>query len=234
MFLLALPKMLKSARPRYVRNCPICGYQGYFAPVGQPPRPEARCRECGSKERHRLFWLWFADQKDKLAEPILHFAPEATLSHRFRALYPDYRTADLYKDADLTLDIENIDLATGSVNTIICNHVLEHVADRAALKELFRVLSPTGTLICSVPIVEGWEKTYENDAVTTPEEREQHFGQKGHARYYGRDFRQRLRDAGFVHIEEITAEGPAVVEFGLWRGEKFFVCGKARSTQGLT
>jgi predicted SAM-dependent methyltransferase len=225
-FLLALPKMMKAARPRHVYHCPICGYHGYFAPVGRPPRLEARCRQCGSKERHRLFWLWFAGQKDKLAEPIVHFAPEVCLTDRLRAVYPDYRTADRYKDADLKLDIEAIDLPAGSVNTIICNHVLEHVADRAALKELARVLSPTGTLICSVPIVEGWETTYENDAVTTPEGRELHFGQKGHVRYYGRDFRDRLREAGFTRIEEITAEGPAVVEYGLWRGEKFFICRK--------
>lgn len=225
-FLRALPKMLKAARPRHVRSCPICGYQGYFAPVGQPPRLEAKCRQCGSKERHRLFWLWFAGQHDKLAEPILHFAPERTLAERLRKIYPEYRTADLYKDAEIKLDIENIDLPDGSLNTIICNHVLEHVVDRKALGELARVLSPAGRLICSVPIIEGWDKTYENDAVTTPQERALHFGQKGHVRYYGRDFRDRLREAGFTRIEEITAEGPPVVEFGLWRGEKFFICSK--------
>jgi hypothetical protein len=42
-------------------------------------------------------------------------------------------------------------------------------------------------------------------------------------RYYGRDFRNRLREAGFEKIEEITAEGQDVVDYGLWRGEKFFV-----------
>lgn len=225
-FLRALPKMLKVARPRHVLSCPVCGYEGYFAPAGRPPRLEARCRQCGSKERHRLFWLWFAGQKDKLAEPILHFAPEAILSRRLHSMYTDYRTADLYEDADLKLDIENIDLPSGSLNTVICNHVLEHVADRKALSELARVLSPTGTLICSVPIIEGWEKTYENADVSTPEGRAQHFGQKNHVRYYGRDFRDRLCDAGFARIEEITAEGPEVVKYGLWRGEKFFICRK--------
>lgn len=228
MFLRALPKMLKAARPRCARSCPICGYTGYFAPVGQPPRLEAKCPQCGSKERHRLFWLWFAGRQDKLAEPILHFAPERTLAERLRKIYPEYRTADLYRDADLELDIENIDLPDGSQNTVICNHVLEHVDDRKALGELARVLSPAGRLICSVPIIEGWEETYENDAVTAPQERALHFGQKGHVRYYGRDFRDRLREAGFTRIEEITAEGAAVVEFGLWRGEKFFVCSKPR------
>jgi hypothetical protein len=227
MFLLSLPKLLKAAKPRHARSCPICGYRGYFRLGGRPPRVDAKCRQCGSHERHRLFWLWLGGRKDKLVEPILHFAAEASLLEQFRAMYADYTTADLFKEADLKLNIEDIDLPTGSVNTIICNHVLEHVADRVALRELARVLSPTGKLICSVPIVEGWDTTYENDAVTTPAERELHFGQKGHLRYYGSDFRDRLREAGFVQIEEITAAGPDVVEYALSRGEKLFICGKA-------
>jgi hypothetical protein len=225
--LLTLPKMLRAARPRHVRSCPICGYRGYFLLGGRPPRVDAKCRQCRSHERHRLFWLWLSRGNYKLAEPILHFAPEASLVEHFRATYADYTTADLYKEADRKLDIEAIDLPTGSMNTVICNHVLEHVADRVALRELARVLSPTGQLICSVPIVEGWDTTYENDAVSTPVERELHFGQKGHLRYYGRDFRDRLREAGFAHIEEVTAEGPDVVEYALSRGEKLFICRKA-------
>ena len=226
-FLATLPKMIRASRPRHARTCPICGYQGYFRPAGRLARIDAKCPQCKSHERHRLFWLWFDGRKDTLVEPILHFAPESSLVDHFRSTYTDYKTADLFKDADLKLDIEKIDLPSGSVNTIICNHVLEHVSDRMALAELARVLSPDGTLICSVPMVEGWDTTYENDAVSTPEEREKHFGQKGHVRYYGRDFRDRLREAGFVHIEEVTAEGPDVVTYALTRGEKFFICRKS-------
>lgn len=221
-----LPKMLKAARTRHVRTCPICGYKGFFGIAGRAPRIDAKCRRCGSLERHRLFWLWLDGGKDKLVEPILHFAAEASLVDHLRAMYADYKTTDLFKDADLKLNIEHIDLPTGSLNTVICNHVLEHVDDRLALKELARVLSPAGQLICSVPIIEGWDKTYENDAIATRKDRELHFGQRGHVRYYGRDFRDRLAEAGFVRIEEVTAEGPDVVEYGLWRGEKIFVCRK--------
>ncbi|MFU8831793.1 MAG: class I SAM-dependent methyltransferase [Wenzhouxiangella sp.] len=224
-FLLTLPKIVKASR--HARTCPICGYRGHFRPAGRLSRVDAKCPQCKSHERHRLFWLWFAGRKDRLVEPILHFAPEPSLADRFRAIYTGYTTADLFKDADLRLDIEKIDLPSNSVNTIICNHVLEHVSDRTALRELARVLSPTGALICSVPIVEGWDKTYENDAVTTAVEREKHFGQKGHLRYYGRDFRDRLREAGFVRSEEITAEGPDVVEYALSPGEKIFICRKS-------
>jgi len=156
----------------------------------------------------------------------LHFAPEKSLSERFKKLYPQYQTADLYAKADLKLNLEKIDLPSGSYNTIICNHVLEHVDDFKAMREMYRVLSDTGRLICSVPIIEGWESTYENTAITAETEREQHFDQRDHVRYYGRDFRDRLKSAGFNQIEEVTANGVQAAEYGLIRGEKFFICSK--------
>ena len=215
-----------SVRPLQARRCPICGFHGFFGDFGRPPRIDARCPKCGSLERHRLFWLWFNGDRSKLDEPILHFAPEPMLISKFLKLYLRYSTADLFGEADLKLNIESIDLETGSMNTVICNHVLEHVSDKKALAEIYRVLSENGRLVCSVPIIEGWDKTYENDDVTNPGDREVHFGQSDHVRYYGRDFRDRLRAAGFAHIEEVTAEGKDVVDYGLMRGEKLFICGK--------
>lgn len=224
---LNLLTVMNAVKPFHERRCPICGYEGYFAAFGRPPRPDARCKRCGSLERHRLFWLWFKGDKSKMEEPILHFAPEPILRDQLRRIYSDYKTADLFDVADLNLNIEQIDLPTGSLNTVICNHVLEHVSDRKALAEIYRVLSDKGRLVCSVPIVEGWESTYENDSISTPRERELHFGQHDHVRYYGRDFRDRLRAAGFVNIEEVTASGQDVVDYGLVRGEKFFICSKS-------
>lgn len=215
-----------SLKPLYPRTCPVCDYQGSFTHFGRPPRLDARCPSCGSLERHRLFWLWYKADKSQLKEPILHFAPEKLLEQTFRKLYKEYSTADLFKDADLKLNIEKIDLPSGSFNTIICNHVLEHVSDRQALAEISRILSAEGFFIVSVPIIEGWEHTYENDSIRDPLLRELHFGQSDHARYYGRDFRDRLKDAGFNKIEEVTSEGQNVMDYGLLRGEKFFVCSK--------
>ncbi|HVJ40414.1 MAG TPA: methyltransferase domain-containing protein [Dongiaceae bacterium] len=216
-----------NTRPLHKRHCPLCGYHGFFGDFGRPPRIDALCPQCGSLERHRLFWLWFKGDTSRLAEPVLHFAPEPILMNRFRKLFSAYSTADLFDEADLKLDIENIALEAGSVKTVICNHVLEHVCDRKALAEIYRVLSDDGCLVCSVPIVEGWDRTYENDGVTTPHDREVHFGQSDHVRFYGRDFRDRLRAAGFANIEEVTAEGRDVIDYGLWRGEKFFLCRKS-------
>lgn len=222
----SMGRALKAAKPLYPRTCPICGNHGHFGVAGYPPRLDARCRKCRSVERHRLFWLWFKGDKSKLEEPILHFAAESIFEKRFRTLYSAYQTADLFKHADLKLNIEKIDLESGSVNTVICNHVLEHVSDRLALREIHRILSDRGQLIVSVPIIEGWEHTYENPDITTPELRTVHFGQHDHIRYYGRDFRDRLREAGFSNIQEITAEGEDVIQYSLMRGEKFFICKK--------
>ncbi|PXW16861.1 methyltransferase domain-containing protein [Paraburkholderia caballeronis] len=229
-----LANLLERVKPFAERTCSICGFRGYFGNCGRPPRIDALCPACGSMERHRLFWLWYAKNDDKLLAPVLHFAPEAILEREFRkksgSMPGAYRTADLYGVADLKLDIEAIDVESESVGTVICNHVLEHVDDRLALAEIHRILMNHGVLIASVPLIEGWEQTYENDAVTTDAQRDLHFGQADHVRYYGRDFRDRLSEAGFV-FEEVTADGASVVEFGLLRGEKFFICRKAETEQ---
>ena len=219
-------KMYLRTRPLAPRICNICGFEGYFESFGRPPRLDARCPICHSLERHRLFWLWFDGKKERLAEPILHFAPEHILEKRFRSFYKNYKTADLFKRADLRLNIENLKLPDASIRTIVCNHVLEHVDDKQALLEINRVLTDDGKLICSVPIIEGWEHTYENIEATSEFDRLLHFGQGDHIRYYGRDFRQRLKNAGFQKILEITAEGPEVITYGLERGDKFFICSK--------
>jgi hypothetical protein len=77
-----------------------------------------------------------------------------------------------------------------------------------------------------VPIAEGCEATYEDNTITERNDRLVHFGQDDHVRVYGRDFVQRLTDAGFrasVH----TAFGKEAVKFGLIMGEKIFLCSKA-------
>jgi SAM-dependent methyltransferase len=218
--------LLDSVKGKHKRKCPICNYSGFFTFCGSPPRPDGYCPSCGSRERHRLFWLWLCTNKNKIQEPIIHFAPESILEIKFRQLFSDYKTADLYNMADLRLNIEKLTLNDASIATIICHQVLEHVDDMKAISELFRVLKPGGRLITSVPIIEGWSKTYDNPAVVTPEMRELHYGQTDHLRYYGKDFRDRLMHFGFKELEELTAEGENVITYSLMRGEKIFICTK--------
>ena len=76
-----------------------------------------------------------------------------------------------------------------------------------------------------IPIIEGWANTYENTEVRTERERELHFGQFDHVRYYGADVRNRARKAGFG-LTEFTAEAEDCVRHALLRGEKVFVATK--------
>jgi len=156
-------------------------------------------------------------------QKIIHFAPEPILEKLFRIKWRNYMTADLYRAADLKLNLESLAIESNSVDIIIANHVLEHVDDEKAVRELNRVLTENGLLICMVPIIEGWESTYENYRVESKKDRELHFGQYDHVRCYGKDFRDRVEQGGFKLIKEVTAEGEDVVKYSLIRGEKVFV-----------
>ena len=207
------------------RQCNICKYFGFFGAQGA--RIDARCPKCDSLERQRLLML----QMQRGAIPklndanakVLHFAPEKILEGMFRQFFKNYDTADLYEKADLSLNIEEIDIKSESYDVVIANHVLEHVDDLKASKELSRILINNGVLVCTVPIVEGLDETYENEALTNERERLLHFGQSDHLRLYGKDFRERIASGGFVLEHEFTAQGEDVVNYALMAGEKVFV-----------
>jgi hypothetical protein len=207
------------------RTCPICGYYGYFYGFGLPPTFDAMCRSCESLERHRLLVL--IDAKFGLFDGVtsmLHFAPEHVLASKFLHRFKDYRTADLFRnDVDYRCDIENTGLPPSSFDAIVVCHVLEHVDnDCRAMEELYRILKPGGKLIAMIPIVEGWDKTYEDTAIKSESDRWAHFGQKDHVRFYGTDFSDRLRSAGFS-VMAYTSSPQDCVVYGLVRGEKVFV-----------
>jgi hypothetical protein len=63
--------------------------------------------------------------------------------------------------------------------------------------------------------------------VTTPEDRELHFGQYDHLQYYGRDVRKNITNSGFL-LGEFTSVEPFVSKYGLKRGEKIFVAQRSQ------
>ena len=212
---------------RFKRSCPICGYEGYFIAAGNQPRFDACCPSCRSLERHREFAIWFKKNQTEFAgKRVLHFAPEPPIRALVRPVAATYRGADFNPGAaDIVLNIEKIDLPDASVDTVICNHVLEHVDHRLALSELFRITVPGGLVILSFPIVEGWNETYEAGRMSSRAERELHYGQWDHIKYFGRDVRDHIKAAGFV-LTEHTAVEPDVSLYSLPRGGKLFLARK--------
>ncbi len=217
------------AEPRLPRTCPICGYRGVFISVGHPPRWDARCPNCGSRERHRLLHLWITEgEGDKLtAKRILHFAPEKLMLRRMRG-NPLYETADLHQPGVThRVDITRTGLPDATYDVVIANHVLEHVDDdRQAQRELFRLLKPAGLALLTVPVNASREETYENPAITTPAERYAHFSAHDHRRYYGLDFANRLAEAGFM-VETFRLSPDEEVRYGLLRDEWLYVARKS-------
>ena len=117
---------------------------------------------------------------------------------RLRHRAADYTTADLESPlAELHFDVLRIPLPDASYDVLICNHLLEHVADdRRALGEFYRILRPGGWGILLSPVDRSRAATFEDDSITDPAERTRIFGQYDHRRIYGRDYGGRLREAG--------------------------------------
>lgn len=210
------------------RECPCCDYNGPFGSYGHPPRYDARCKRCDSLERHRTLTLAMrgpAAIED--GSTVLHFAPERVITAMLINRPIVYLTADIEPGrAECVLNLESIDLPSASQDVVIANHLLEHVDDAKALAEIWRVLRPGGRLLAMVPICESWTETYENPAIVEPDERRLHFGRFDHVRYYGRDFRDRLKAAGF-DVTEFVGTGDMVVHYALRRGERVFIARKA-------
>lgn len=191
----------------YAENASKYGY----AHFGQGETINTRnysCPNCGASDRERLFALYIGEwcktlTSRRLKRPsLLHFAPEPALLRYLRELdIFDYRTADLLdKDVDDQIDITQLDIYTsGSFDSFICSHVLEHVQhDMQAMKELHRILKPGGWGILMAPIVPYLDQTVEDPGVITEADRWRLFGQGDHVRLYAKqDYLHRITDTGF-------------------------------------
>lgn len=187
------------------RTCPVCQQESRsFRRYGILDRKDAQCPKCGVLERHRFAWLYFqrcTDLYNGAPKKVLHVGAERAFEPRLRKrLGSGYVTADLFDPrADVRMDIMDIQYADDSFDVIYCSHVLEHVPDdRKAMQEFYRVLKPGGWAILLVPILNGDHPTFENPEIVSPEERLAVYGQEDHARKYGNDYIDRLREAGFT------------------------------------
>ena len=186
--------------PFNLEEAETCNDQGYLCPF------------CQASDRDRLYALYIQNYllrvKSDGVIKIVDFAPAAPLSHFIRKLIAQsgqdisYRTADLYAEGvDDKVDITDMRLyESNQFDFFICSHVLEHVEDdRKALRELYRILKPSGRGILMVPILLGLEEIDEDPSVVDEAERWRRFGQFDHIRLYSKaGFIERIREAGLV------------------------------------
>jgi predicted SAM-dependent methyltransferase len=206
-----------------------------FLPYGYgQQRPNALSPSTLSLERHRLIWLYLKNETDFFTaeKKVLHIAPEQCFLKLFKAQKNlHYITADLYSPiADVKADICDLPFEESSFDVVFCNHVLEHITDdKKAMSELFRVLKPGGMGIFQIPQDLTHETTYEDFSITNPEERKKHFGQYDHVRIYGKDYFNKLRNAGFKVTEvdySKTISQDLLIKYCLVKGEILPVCTK--------
>lgn len=213
---------------RQAFDCPMCGYHGPFKPrFGTVAiRLDAGCPACKSLERHRHIALWLKSEPNRALGDVLHFAPERILKQMLRDAATTYVTTDIQEGlADLVLNIEALDVPDNSYDTIICNHVLEHVDDSRALPEMLRVLRPSGLALLTFPVIASWPTSYEPDGITTDHDRHRHFGQSDHVRFFGWDVVERIKAAGFK-LTVLPVTGAEAAAHGIDREQVIFLCEK--------
>lgn len=172
---------------------------------GPDGRPDATCPRCGSLERHRFLSLLLGSLSPELRD--LDMVVEIGPSRQSRALLDRLgarRRVSLdagydSREVDALASLTHLPLRDGSVDLLVCYHVLEHIPDDcAAMREIARVLSPRGLALLEVPIKMGVPT--EEDPAAPPEERIRRFGQVDHVRWYGDDFDERLAHAGLASV----------------------------------
>lgn len=217
---------------RYV--CPCCGWRLRAFTTGGASlrtRSSGYCPRCRSKARHRRIWL-FLSQKTTLFSRrmrLLEVSPHYCFARRWvRMGNLGLVGADLSPGPHVALrmDLTSAPLRSQAFDAILCVHVLEEIVDdRAAMRELFRMVKPGGWVLVSVP-TRMERKTYEDPSITTPKERRRAFGEEAHVRVYGHDLVRRLEDCGFrVQVDLATdVDAASRRKYGLRDDENIFLC----------
>ena len=179
-------------------ECTICHKE--LRTFLQLPNQDLLCPKCGSLARDRRLWTILESELIKPGITVLDFSPSRSLARKMKAIQDiKYISTDLSGNfiADFQYDITKLDLEDNTIDLVICYHVLEHIPDDAkAMAELYRVLKPGGKAIIQTPFKEG--DIYEDFSITSPQEREIHFGQDDHVRFYSvSGLKQRLENTGF-------------------------------------
>lgn len=149
---------LRRRSPRF--ECPACEHRGAFGAIWSVlgARRWAVCPRCGALERHRLQAAVVRElvESGQLSDVrVLHCAPDKCLSGLLRRVALTYVTADYAEgEVDMYLDLCRLPFPDASFDLVFASHVLEHIFDdRAAVREIRRVLRPGGIAILPVPVL---------------------------------------------------------------------------------
>jgi SAM-dependent methyltransferase len=203
----------------YPCYCPICvGYFNNWLETGVDSevltkyqvvgggRRLSACPNCSSVDRMRMLYSYLIQNttifNENTKSRILHVAPERQLKEKFLQVKGlDYIPCDkfVFGNGVIEVDITAIPFPTNHFDYIICNHVLEHVAeDEKAMSEILRFLDKGGLAILQIPYSLEISQSLEDNTIITPEEKLKVFGQEDHVRLYALDdYVLKLRNVGF-------------------------------------
>lgn len=175
--------------------------------VGAGRRRDAKCPNCFSTDRARLILLYLKTRTNTFERPtrVLHIAPDPHLARAlFRAETVDYVCGGLQAEGmaaygPVFFDVISLPFRENHFDMVLCNHVMEYVADDAlGFREIHRVLKPGGSAILQVPIALALDETLEHPGLEmTRKKTIKLYGQSYNRRIYGRDYPERVQKAGF-------------------------------------
>jgi SAM-dependent methyltransferase len=206
-------------RPARGVTCLACGGRfAAFALYGLPPRP-GLCPRCGAKPRHRALLIllrrWLRPRLRNGSEvleigpsrPATRFVPHPRIigPARYTAIDLDHRPqhAHLRRPHRFQrMDAAGLRFREATFDVILCNNVLPCASDdRAILAEIRRCLKPDGVAMVDVDV---------QIARTTPATQLHlrdpdrftvaYVATNGPQRFYGRDYPDRLREAGLTPL----------------------------------
>lgn len=221
----------------YTCNCCHKSFRRFKAKGRVNPRKNAQCPNCGSLERTRLLDFYLHNETSIFDRPgikLLHFAPENVLFQQLNSLNIEYIDGDINPYfANHIIDITQIPYPDNYFDFIICSHVLAHVPnEKKAISELLRVLKSNGDCIVLSNIDQSAEITFEDESITTEEDRLKNYTEPDLCRLHGKDFQTRLEKGGFL-VEEIdyrkqfSENDLNKFQLGDGRRELIFLCKKA-------
>lgn len=223
---------LSGVRPRV--ECNICGWQGtrFYPNVGSGYfELNTTCARCHSIHRYRSLAAILETKTDFFSpdKAVIEVAPVRTFQACClrRKQGKNYASFDLEGFGMEKGDITAMRYGDGSCDYFLCFHVLEHVLDdSAAIREIFRVLRPSGQAVLQVPIDHTLSETVEYG--------HPNWFETGHVRRYAASgFANRLIEQGFgvskVSVDDIFDESD-VLRYGFNREAIYFATKPSRAT----